>query len=71
MMDDAVVDSRLSKQRRLQLITEYVAAHRWVTVRELIEALGVSAATARRDLDQLASQGVVERVHGGGMLRAS
>jgi DeoR family transcriptional regulator of aga operon len=70
MMGDLTPESRLLRQLRLRLIAEYVAAHRWVTVKELTEALGVSAATARRDLDQLAAQGVVDRVHGGGMLRA-
>jgi DeoR/GlpR family transcriptional regulator of sugar metabolism len=70
-MADLTPESRLLRERRLQIIAEYVGAHRWVTVQELTKTLGTSAATARRDLNQLATRGIVERVHGGGMLRAS
>ena len=37
-------------------------------IAELSEALGVSEATIRRDLDSLESQGKVRRVHGGALL---
>jgi predicted DNA-binding transcriptional regulator YafY len=36
-----------------------------VTVREAVIATAVSSATARRDLDDLARQGIAIRVHGG------
>ena len=36
-----------------------------LTVREVVTASAVSAATARRDLDDLARQGIAMRVHGG------
>ncbi|HEY5230558.1 MAG TPA: DeoR family transcriptional regulator, partial [Galbitalea sp.] len=36
-----------------------------VTVREVVRATAVSSATARRDLDDLARQGIAIRVHGG------
>jgi len=44
--------SRLSKQGRL-------------SVNEIVEQFSISVATARRDLESLASQGKAERVHGG------
>jgi DeoR/GlpR family transcriptional regulator of sugar metabolism len=44
--------SRLTRQRRL-------------SVTEIVEEFAISEATARRDLETLASQGKVQRVHGG------
>lgn len=44
--------SLLSKQRRL-------------SVSEIVEQFSISEATARRDLESLASEGKVQRVHGG------
>ncbi|HWK93129.1 MAG TPA: substrate-binding domain-containing protein [Luteimicrobium sp.] len=62
-------DSRvpLPVTRRAQLLD---ALHRDGTVRvsDLTEALGVSAITIRRDIAQLADEGLVERVHGGASL---
>jgi DeoR/GlpR family transcriptional regulator of sugar metabolism len=54
----------LGTQRRsriLALVDEQGA----VKVSELVEELGVSDMTVRRDIDSLAEQGLVERVHGG------
>lgn len=55
---------RLPQQRRF-LIAEYIATHEWATVRELAAFFGISVATARRDLDELAHDQQVMRVHGG------
>ncbi len=53
------------KKERLQKIVERVNETGIVTVNEIIEALGVSDMTVRRDLDELAKEGLVNRVHGG------
>lgn len=39
-----------------------------ITVAELCSAYGISEATARRDLEALASDGKIQRVHGGAIL---
>ncbi|WP_300342162.1 DeoR/GlpR family DNA-binding transcription regulator [Nesterenkonia sp.] len=46
-------------------ITERVAERGSVRVADLVEEFGVSDMTVRRDLDVLASQGVLSKVHGG------
>jgi DeoR/GlpR family transcriptional regulator of sugar metabolism len=51
--------------QRQQLIAEEVRRRGAVRVSELTELLGVSDMTVRRDLDVLASSGLVEKVHGG------
>jgi hypothetical protein len=50
--------------RRRQLAEALLSAGA-VTVREVVLATAVSSATARRDLDDLARQGIAIRVHGG------
>ncbi|MFF2652582.1 DeoR/GlpR family DNA-binding transcription regulator [Streptomyces sp. NPDC058045] len=54
----------LAEQRRA-LIVDEVRRRGGVRVNELTRRLGVSDMTVRRDLDVLARQGVVEKVHGG------
>ncbi|MGW7266159.1 DeoR/GlpR family DNA-binding transcription regulator [Streptomyces sp. NPDC054842] len=54
----------LAEQRR-NLILDEVRRRGGVRVNELTRRLGVSDMTVRRDLDALARQGVVEKVHGG------
>jgi len=54
----------LAEQRRA-LILDEVRRRGGVRVNELTRKLGVSDMTVRRDLDALARQGVVEKVHGG------
>jgi DNA-binding LacI/PurR family transcriptional regulator len=53
--------------RRAQLLD---ALHRQGTVRvaDLVGTLGVTAVTVRRDIAQLAAEGLVQRVHGGATL---
>ena len=54
----------LARQRH-DLIVEHVRRHGSARVRELAELLEVSEMTVRRDLDQLAAQRLIEKVHGG------
>ena len=49
---------------RHRAITDAVRANA-VSVHDLVDSLGVSEATIRRDLAELASAGVIRRVHGG------
>ncbi len=62
----AVSDSQnlLAEQRRA-LILDEVRRRGGVRVNELTRRLNVSDMTVRRDLDALARQGVIEKVHGG------
>lgn len=52
---------------RQEMIQEIVRRQGMVTVDELCDRLGVSAATVRRDLVDLGVRGRVRRVHGGAM----
>ena len=54
----------LAPQRR-QRIRAIVESRGGVRLEDLSQALGVSTATVRRDVDELAAQGLVRRVHGG------
>jgi DeoR family fructose operon transcriptional repressor len=55
-------DLAASRRQRLAALVE---ARRAVRLEELSTALGVSQATVRRDLNELAAAGRVRRVHGG------
>src|ERR687897_752072 len=59
--------ARMPEQRQ-QRMAELVRETGSVTVPELEGEFGVSAATARRDLDVLERQGKVKRTHGGAVL---
>lgn len=52
-------------QDRSKQIIEYLKLHNLVTVDELVNLIGVSPATIRRELVKLDEEGVVYRVHGG------
>jgi DeoR/GlpR family transcriptional regulator of sugar metabolism len=56
----------LASQRR-SAIAQLVEREGAVRISELVERLGVSDMTIRRDIDRLSSDGLVERVHGGAM----
>lgn len=58
----------LPVQRR-QRIADFLHHHGAVTLQQLADALRVSLSTLRRDLDSLAAEGVVERTHGGAILK--
>ncbi|MBR7836939.1 DeoR/GlpR family transcriptional regulator [Actinospica durhamensis] len=54
----------LPVQRRESVLAE-LRAHGTLRVADVARALGVSTVTMRRDIAQLADEGVIERVHGG------
>lgn len=56
-------------QERRGLILEALAADGRVAVTELAARFEVATETIRRDLDQLAERGLLERVHGGAVAR--
>ncbi len=55
----------LSGTERQQQIRDLIDRNRRVSVADICEAFAVSEATARRDLETLTEQGLVQRVHGG------
>ncbi len=55
----------LSSPERQQQILRYIEQRQRVTVNQIVSQFDVSLATARRDLEALAGQGKVQRVHGG------
>lgn len=55
--------------QRRQRIADFLHNHGAVTLQQLTDALHVSLSTLRRDLDSLAEEGIVERTHGGAILR--
>jgi len=55
----------VTQQQRLNQLLELVSDRGNVTIAEIGEALGISPATARRDLTTLAAQRLVTRTHGG------
>jgi DeoR family fructose operon transcriptional repressor len=54
-------------EERRQKIQQMVEEQSTVTISQLVELFGVSAATARKDLRELESQGKIRRTHGGAM----
>jgi DeoR/GlpR family transcriptional regulator of sugar metabolism len=62
--DDSIRENVLPAKRHLELI-QLVRARGQMTVNELSSHFGVSGDTVRRDLDLLASQGLLKRTHGG------
>lgn len=64
MVISAQHDLAPQRQERLR---EFVRARGVARVDEIIRELGVSPATARRDLDALEATGRIRRVHGGAM----
>lgn len=54
----------LARQRQEHII-DAVRRHGAVRVSELVESLGISDMTVRRDLETLSRRGLVEKVHGG------
>jgi DeoR/GlpR family transcriptional regulator of sugar metabolism len=61
-MSRAAVESNTERQGRL---LAWIEERRRASVPEICEQFSISLATARRDLETLAEQGMVQRVHGG------
>jgi DeoR family transcriptional regulator of aga operon len=61
--------SPLMPAQRRQRIIDFLQRHGAVTIGQLEQALGVSLSTLRRDLDSLDAEGIVDRTHGGALLR--
>lgn len=59
------------KQERHDMITSLLNERNTVSVKEITNTLSVSEMTVRRDLDELAEQGKLVRVHGGARSTAS
>lgn len=59
------------KEERQQLILETVRDNRQATVTELSQRFDVSDVTIRRDLREMAEQGMVRRAHGGAVVAAT
>jgi DeoR family transcriptional regulator of aga operon len=55
----------LSNLERQQQLARLLDRDGRLTVTSICEQFGISEATARRDLDALAEQGLIQRVHGG------
>lgn len=55
---------------RRHAVLEFIERQGSVQVRELVKHIGVSEATIRRDLDELASKGLITRTHGGAIGRS-
>lgn len=58
----SVAESAVERQR---LLLNWIEQRQRVSVPEIIERFAISPATARRDLEALATEGKVHRVHGG------
>lgn len=58
----------LAAQRRDHIV-EFLRRHGAVTLQQLAQALDASVSTLRRDLDALEAEGVLDRTHGGAILR--
>ncbi len=68
MTSELTAPPLLPAQRR-QRIVDFLQRHGAVTISQLEQALGASLSTLRRDLDALAAEGLVDRTHGGALLR--
>lgn len=53
------------KAERQDKVRQLLEEQGTVSVKEISDALGVSDMTIRRDLEELANLGEIERVHGG------
>lgn len=55
----------MNRHERLSALLELVLTNEHVHIDEIVRTLGISAATARRDLDELAQQQLITRTRGG------
>ncbi len=61
------INTTLSNVERQEHVLRFVEQRQRVTVADICDQFGVSVATARRDLEALATDGNVRRVHGGAL----
>ena len=59
------MSNTISSLERQNQILQFILRSQRISIREVCENFSVSQATARRDLETLASKGKVQRVHGG------
>jgi len=69
-VQERAVNGQLLSAERRQAILGTLARDGKVVAARLVEELGVSEDTIRRDLRELAAQGLVQRVHGGALAPA-
>ena len=62
---ETAASAQMLAPHRHRLILDAVRSRGAVRVRELTQSLGVSEMTVRRDIDVLAVEGLIEKVHGG------
>jgi len=53
------------KESRISAMSDYITKHTNVTLQTLADEFGVSIYTARRDINELADRGIVEKKYGG------
>jgi DeoR family transcriptional regulator, aga operon transcriptional repressor len=58
----------LSSIERQEIIFRTIKEQKRIRLEDISKSFGISTATARRDLDVLAEQGKVQRVHGGAII---
>lgn len=59
------IETALSNLERQQRLLGFIEEQQRITIGQICNQFSVSVATARRDLEALAGQGKVQRVHGG------
>jgi DeoR family transcriptional regulator of aga operon len=64
-----LISAPLLPMQRRERIVAFLQRHGAVTVQQLAQSLEASVSTLRRDLDMLAAEGVLDRTHGGALLR--
>lgn len=70
-VDQFELENCMNRHTRLTALLDLVLEREEVRVEEIVETLGVSPATVRRDLDNLAQQQLITRTHGGARLHPS
>lgn len=68
LIETVIMSAFVSGKDRQQQIAQLVERQQRISVADLCELFSISEATARRDLEALAQQGKVERVHGGAIV---
>lgn len=65
------VRSPVIPAQRRGLVLEFLLQRGAASIQELTDALGISASTVRRDLEQLEHEGHVRRTHGGAVISSA